>query len=978
MAFLDDIDPDNFYFGDSDCSYYDTQSFNSDFVTKSSSLQIIHLNIRSAKKNFDEFQLLLASLKTFFHIIVLSETWLGDPSHWVPLNGYKAYHSVRYSRKGGGVTILVDDNIKSTLLPQFSLVCDDAEICSVRLSIESRNYNIIGVYRPPDRPVGNFTDIFFRTLTDVEISKNPTVILGDFNIDMCATNPPDSTNAYIDEFRALHFVPYITVPTRVTNDTASLIDHLWFNMLFPCRSGVLSVQISDHFPIFVSVSNVLKKDKQLITSKFRCHGNKNISDFRIGVTNLLFDIDMSDTLSIDDKWRVFIEKLFDAYNASCPIAVKTISVKRSLSPWITSTLLKCIARKHELYRLSKIDNSFTDEYKNYRNMLSSVIYYAKKHYYSKKFNSCINDVKKTWKSINELLCQKVKCNNVTKVSDGGTVIEDVDAIADLFNEHYVSIADRLAQVIPAVNQDPVKFVKRNDQTFVYFPTDQQEVMHVINSFKSKNSNLDSIPSFMYKHVADIISPIIAELINSSINLGTFPDVLKISRVIPIYKSGVRDKVINYRPISILDFLEKVFERIISKRITNFLNKFSIICDQQFGFRKGRSTSDALLQYAEAIYSAFDNVQYSVSVMLDLSKAFDTVDHAILLKKLELLGVRGVVLQWFTSYLSNRKQYVNVNCCNSSRLPVTSGVPQGSILGPLLFSLYINDMHACSSKLNFIHFADDTTLFMRGPNLSDLCSEINEELKLIDLWLCSNRLSLNIDKTASMVHTNKDKSSLIPLQIRGKPINLVNTTKFLGVYVDDKFNFKDHINQVCNKLSRSCGILSRLSEIIPIHALRKIYLSLVYPYLVYCVEVWGGASEAALSRLCSLQNRIVKLFDCGIGADINTVYVAQELMPLACIYRYFTSVKFFKYFKLNQSVFFRDLILENQIYHNQNTRFRANNCLNIPPVRKTKCFNSFKCSAIRIWNGLPITMRDCNTVSSFKTALRQWLLLTMNR
>ena len=348
MASSENIDPDTFYYGDSDCSYFDTQSFNDDFVPESTSLQIIHLNIRSVNKNFDEFQLLLASLKTCFHVIVLSETWLDDPAHWVPLPGYNAYHSVRSLKKGGGVTILVDEKLKSMMLPQFSLVCNDAEICSVRLFTDSKTYNIIGVYRPPDRSVACFIDLFFRTINDAEISKNPTVIIGDFNIDMCVTNPPDSTNTYIDEFRALHFVPYITVPTRVTDSTASLIDHLWFNMLFPCRAGVLSVQISDHYPIFVSVSHALRNDKQMITNKFRCHGLRNISDFRTRVNNSLLDFDTSDTLSINDKCEKFMKILSNAYNVSCPVAVKTISVKRALSPWITPTLLRCSTRKHEL------------------------------------------------------------------------------------------------------------------------------------------------------------------------------------------------------------------------------------------------------------------------------------------------------------------------------------------------------------------------------------------------------------------------------------------------------------------------------------------------------------------------------------------------------------------------------------------------------------------------------------------------------
>ncbi|KAF9752791.1 putative RNA-directed DNA polymerase from transposon BS [Nosema granulosis] len=340
------------------------------------------------------------------------------------------------------------------------------------------------------------------------------------------------------------------------------------------------------------------------------------------------ELNITGIAGVNEKCEQFAKMMFNAYNISCPVAVKRLSVKRALSPWITKELLNCISRKHELYRLSKEDASFKDEYKEYRNSLSSSINYAKKHYYVTKFTSCINNAKKTWKAINEILGQKSKNSNVAKISVGGTVTEDPSIIADEFNRHYVSIADKLSRDIPGSNKNPTEYVMRSIFSFVYFPTDESEMVTIINSFKSKNCNLDSIPSFMYKHVSDIVSPVIALLINSSFEEGIFPDVLKISRVLPIYKAGPRDKVINYRPISILDFLEKKFERTLCNRLMKFFKKYNTICDQQFGFRQGRSTSDAILQYSESIYSAYDASEYVISVMLDLSKAFDTVDHTI--------------------------------------------------------------------------------------------------------------------------------------------------------------------------------------------------------------------------------------------------------------------------------------------------------------------------------------------------------------
>lgn len=224
--------------------------------------------------------------------------------------------------------------------------------------------------------------------------------------------------------------------------------------------------------------------------------------------------------------------------------------------------------------------------------------------------------------------------------------------------------------------------------------------------------------------------------------------------------------------------------------------------QQFGFRRGHSTGDALLRYTDAIYEALNCGKSVVSVLLDLSKAFDTVDHNILISKLSKVGIRGSSLQWIESYLSNREQYVEVNGMQSTSLPINIGVPQGSILGPLLFLIYINDMSKCSDKLSFVHFADDTTVSLSGVNVADIIPAINRELVKVDSWLCSNKLSLNLDKTVYMVHSNKIKNSDDQVIIRNKIICNVNKSKFLGIIVDNKLKFKDHVTQVCSKMSKT--------------------------------------------------------------------------------------------------------------------------------------------------------------------------------
>ena len=277
-------------------------------------------------------------------------------------------------------------------------------------------------------------------------------------------------------------------------------------------------------------------------------------------------------------------------------------------------------------------------------------------------------------------------------------------------------------------------------------------------------------------------------------------------------------------------MSKVVERIIFKRIDNFISKFNILADVQYEFRKNKSTSDAVLTFTQDCYAAFNNKKMLLSIFLDFSKAFDTVDHEILLRKLHCYGFRGNIHSWFRSYLEGRLQYVDILGVRSAKLQINTGVQQGSLLGPLLFLLYINDFYKCSNFFKFIHFADDSTVYASGDNLEELAALSNRELE----------------------NLNRDRN----LKIRNESINCVNEIKFLGIILDDKLKFSNHISNVCNKISKICGIFNKLSALLPSEALKTMYFSLVYPHLIYAVEVWGNSNITKLRRLQLIQNRLL--------------------------------------------------------------------------------------------------------------------------
>ena len=474
-----------------------------------------------------------------------------------------------------------------------------------------------------------------------------------------------------------------------------------------------------------------------------------------------------------------------------------------------------------------------DKYLAYNKKLRKLLNVTEKTHYYNKFKSLAGDLRNTWKLLSNLTGKVQREDIVNSFIVDGVTITNNSEIVEKLNEYFVDVGSRLAASIqPAVTHFSDYFKKSYINSFALYPADPIEIVNIVSCLKNKSSfGVDDIPVTILKSSIFYIAEPLAEIVNCSLSTGNFPDTLKIARVTPIFKDGEKDCFQNYRPISVLPSFSKIFEKVVFNRLISYLDSNKVICNNQYGFRKNHSTYMSLIDIYDKISMAADKSEFSIGIFIDLSKAFDTLNHDILLQKLEHYGIRGIALDWFKSYLSNRKQCVTLNGVTSSLRPITHGVPQGSILGPLLFILYINDIVNCSDLLLFILFADDTNLFCLCDDIWKLKKIVNSELANVSNWFRAHKLSLNTKKTNFILFGNKhipDTIENLAYLLMDICWNKLNTLSFL-VFLLMQSLLGKNIEYIAMKISKGLGALGRVRNILPQNALLMLNNTMVYPF-----------------------------------------------------------------------------------------------------------------------------------------------------
>jgi hypothetical protein len=991
---------------DIDCNstYFTCDSFNESVNNNliNNGLSMFHSNINSMNANFDELKSLFQMSNHKFSIIAVSETYFKcTPPDYFQLPGYQFVYRNRVDKRKGGVGIYASNKIKYKIRSDLNAISTSSfESFYIEVEMEKGKNIIVGViYKPPENSIDSFNTDFDHILKTISRENKISYLLGDYNIDLLKESSDRQTSDFINIIYSSSFYPTVNKPTRITRTSATIIDNIITNSTANHQSGIFIADISDHLPVFVNTDIKLDGNNHNTSNKTKPEPKRQFTEDNINLLRKrLSTVNWTQVLNcetddVNTMYNNFTNKFTNLYDECIPI--KKINRRKknqeSKSPWITKGLLKSINHKNKLYKsFLKHRTAVKQEiYKTYRNKLNSLIRKAKRSYFTNKLNNYKNNMRSTWKVLKNILNKNKTSNYATRFRDNNNkVYTDPIDITNGFNDFFVNIGPSLAKSInsiPGIDYSTylsMSKIKHNG-SMLLSPITEFEILKLINGLDSnKSPGHDGLGSFLIKKVAQTILKPLEIIFNESISTGIVPGSFKVAKVIPLYKKDDSELFSNYRPVSVLPILSKVLERLVFNRCMSYLDHHNILYKRQYGFRKNHSTYMAVIDLVNKITDAVNNDNFTAGVFLDLSKAFDTIDHSILLDKLYHYGFRGLSYQWFEDYLTNRKQFVYYNGVSSEKKNIICGVPQGSILGPLLFILYVNDIHLVANSIDVISFADDTNLFYSHDQFDVIENVLNNELSNVNQWFQVNKLSVNVQKTNYMLlGTVKNTKSEYHLQLyldsginseRKTALEKVSSTKFLGLQIDQNITWKEHIDNIVKTCSRNVGVINKIKNFLPSEALYTLYCSLILPYLNYGILAWGCACSSYINRIFKIQKRALRIISrSDHRSSTHPLLIRYNALSVKDMYTLELATFMYKHENCILPSVFDDLFTKHSDIHGLNTRNKDH--LRLPFVRKVFCEKSIKYAAIKVWNSVDNNIKSSSSVNQFRSVYKKQLM-----
>lgn len=948
-------------------------------------LKIAHLNICSLRNKVQEIENILTA--DCIHILAISETHLDQTFNdaTVDIPGYRIHRKDR-DMHGGGVAIYIQSHIPVKL--RLDLMSCDVEMLWLQVHLPHLKPVLVGCcYRPPSSS-SQYLDKLCDMVERACDENREIYILGDLNINFMVPSCP--LKKKIDNtISVCNLVQVVKQPTRVfINKTgctsATCIDHIYTNCIELCSKAIsVPVGFSDHNLVAISRKAKVPKAGPKIVYK-RSYRGFSCDSYVNEVNNICWS-SVSKQCDPDTALDAFTELLVPVMNKHAPI--RKVTVRATRCPWIDDELKQCMSERKEAKETANKSGCMSDwqVYSKLRNYTTKLNRKKKKLYYESRLNDIKHDGKKLWSTLNDIMGRNSSPTPSFIEVEGSFITKPVE-IANYFNDYFMNKVCKLRQEMSSPNDESLysciqnKIMHDKNCNFEFCEVTVEEVKKLIMSIHNeKPPGIDNLDGKLLKIVADHIAIPVSHIFNQSLNSNRFPQVWKEAKVIPLPKNPrAAFTGSNSRPISLLPVLSKLLEKIVFNQIQSYFALNNLTSNYQHAYREGHSTSTALTQMTDDWQTDIDQQNMIGAVLLDFSAAFDVIDHSILLNKLRCYGFATSAIAWIESYLTKRTQKVFFNGCLSNAQQMQCGIPQGSSLGPLLFSIFTNDLPQVCKSACVCMYADDSTLYKSAQTMAEITSVLNKELQLVYEWITNNKMVLNISKTKSIVFGTKYSLRSKPqlnLSLNNVAVEQVQEIKLLGVTLDSILSWSEHIDLLVQKMGRNISVVRRCSPFLTPQLTKQVLQTLVLSHLDYCSVVWSGTTKTNLQKLQRVQNRAARLaLKCTQRA--NTDVLHNQLSWLKVDKRLKVSllsfIKHINTFSKPDSLFER-LTLSSTL-HTYPTRHANNGNYTIPTIKTNSKQRTVLCRAMVEWNSLPEHILKTQSKVSFKRQIKQHFMV----
>ena len=944
-------------------------------INNVNNLVVASININSIRNKFDQLKLLV---NDNVDILIVEETKIDEtfPTGQFIMDGYMPPFRKDRNQYGGGLLIYVKDNIPAKLVENYKMPTD-IESIFIELNFRRNKWLLMGTYHPPSQctkyfytEVGKALDCYMDTYDNI-------LLLGDFNEKVSETN----TKNFMEIYDLNNLVKEPTCYKNPLNP--SCIDLILTNKSRNFKNTTtIDFGLSDFHKMIITSFKFQYKPGNPKIVYYRQYKHFDRREFENELKQTFMNYSINSYDAFEDKFLELLEK-------HAPLKKKTL--RANDAPYMTKTLRKAMMKRTELANKYDKTRNLEDytKFRKHRNYVNKLYKRERRNYFNSLDKNDVQNVKLFWKTWKPVISDNYRTKNKITLVKGKDIISDGNIIAQEFKNEYSNavknlniefewqptsdlsqIEDPIDKVIEKFKDHPsiLKIKERVEvlQQFEITKVSEEHILDLIAELDTKKATtFNNIPGKFLKEYSQTYYKTLTKLVNQSIEECTFPDKLKLADVFPIYKKDDRNTAKNYRPVSVLPYVSKLYERIMKEQIQISID--SLLSVNLCGYRKGFSAQHALISMTEKWRKIMDQKGFAGAILMDLSKAFDCLDHDLLIAKLNAYGFNNDALKSIQSYLTNRWQRVKVENYFSNWFELDLGVPQGSVLGPLLFNIYLNDLLWFTEDCEVCNFADDTTIFACNKNIDEIKEILEKSADIAIEWFKTNYFKLNTDKCKLIVGGHKSHS--ISVRVGNSTINEENMVKLLGIKIDNKLKFDDHISKLVKKANSKLFVIRRGLSMLTLSKRKILLNSFVQSQFSYAPLVWMLCSKTANKKINRVHYKFLKM----LHDDENSTYeqLLNKYNEFSVHQRNIQNLMVEMYKVKN------DLgpSLLNNIFHKSNYKG--------PTLRSSKDFHRPTINTLKYgekslenigninWNLLPQELKQLKTLDEFKLAIKQW-------